>query len=97
MENSKNNKPQFSHTMHIENRKKLDITGVNKVVTFNENLVVLQTSMGMLNIKGSSMRVNKLNVDNGDMSIEGEISSFIYSSKGTSTGKKGNLIEKLLK
>lgn len=97
MENSKIAKPQYNHMIHIENRQKLEITGVNRVVTFNENLVVLLTSMGILNIKGKSMKVKKLNVDNGDMSIEGEFASFIYTSKDSSAGKKGNFIEKFLK
>jgi sporulation protein YabP len=97
MENTKNIKPQYNHIIHVEDRQKLGLTGVNRVVTFNEELVILQTSMGTLNIKGKNMKVNKLNVDNGDMSIEGEFISFIYSSKDGSTGKKGNLIEKIFK
>jgi sporulation protein YabP len=97
MENAKNIKPQYNHILHIENRQKLGITGVNHVVTFNENMVVLRTTMGVLNIKGKNIKINKLNVDNGDMSIEGELTSFIYSSKDLNTGKKGNFIDKLLK
>lgn len=97
MENTKNIKPQYNHIINLENRQKLGITGVNRVMTFNENLVMLQTSMGLLNIKGKGMKVNKLNVDSGDMSIEGEFLSFIYVSKDSSAGKKGNFLEKLLK
>jgi sporulation protein YabP len=96
MENTKSIKSQYSHIVHMENRQKLGITGVNNVVTFNENIIVLQTSMGVLNIKGKNMKVNKLNVENGDMSIEGELVSFLYTTKDNA-GKKGNFIEKILK
>ena len=95
MENVKNIKPQYNHIVHIENREKIGITGVARVLIFNENTVILQTSMGVLNIKGKNMRVNKLNVDNGEMSIEGELISFMYTTKDS--GKKGNFIQKILK
>jgi sporulation protein YabP len=81
----------------MENRKKLDISGVNNVITFNDINVVLQTTLGMLNLKGRDMRVNKLNVENGDMSIEGEIISMIYTTKDDTAGKKRSLLAKLLK
>jgi sporulation protein YabP len=109
MENNKNSRPvssttmttstmtQKNHIIHMENRKKLDITGVRNVITFNDINVVLQTTLGMLNLKGKDMRVNKLNVENGDMSIEGEIISMIYTTKDDTAGKKRSLIAKLLK
>ena len=97
MESIKNQKPEYSHNISIENRKKLNLTGVSQVVTFNENSVVLETIMGTLVIKGNGMKVNKLNVEKGDMSIDGELISFYYSSKGNSSGKKTTLIKKLLK
>ena len=95
MENVKNMKVQGSHILHIDNRHKIDITGVTKVITFNEESIVLDTILGGLNIKGKSMKVNKLNVDNGDMSIEGEVISIIYINGESS--RKENLFVKLFK
>lgn len=95
MENIKSSKLQQSHSLHINNRESMDLTGVIKVVTFNDENVVLQTSMGGLSIKGKSMKVNKLNVDNGEMSIEGYIYSLLYNDKESVNKEK--LLKKLFK
>jgi sporulation protein YabP len=95
MENVKINKTQGSHAVHIDERQRVTITGVTQVDTFNEDNVILHTTMGVLNIKGKGMKVNKLNVDNGDMSIEGEVMSLIYTSKDSSS--RESLIKKLFK
>jgi sporulation protein YabP len=56
---------------------------------------MLSTVMGVLIIKGRNMKMNKLNVDNGDMSIEGEVVSFTYTSKDGE--KKESVLKKLFK
>lgn len=83
------------HVINIDNRQRITITGVTEVVTFNEENVILNTVLGGLNIKGKNMRVNKLNVDNGDMSIEGEFQSMNYVSK--EVGERESFIKKLFK
>jgi sporulation protein YabP len=95
MENVKQIKIQHNHIIHIDNREKIEITGVTKVDTFNEDDVLLHTVMGVLNIKGKNMKVNKLNVDTGDMLIEGEVHSLHYLSKDKE--KKGSLLKNLFK
>lgn len=80
MENTKNIKTQ-NHIFHMENRQKLDITGVVKVLNFNEDQINLNTVMGQMIIKGREMKINKLNVDSGDMCIEGEVVSINYVNK----------------
>lgn len=92
MESKNNHK---SHIVNIDNRQRVDITGVIEVITFNEQNVVLNTVLGGLNIKGKNMKVNKLNVDNGDMSIEGEVQSLTYVSK--EVGEKESFVKKLFK
>lgn len=95
MENSKIIKPQGNHILHIDNREKIDISGVTKVITFNDESIILNTIMGSLEIKGKGLKVDKLNVDTGDMLIEGEVVSLYYTSK--EKGKKGNLLKSLFK
>lgn len=95
MESIKTTKQLTNHILHMDNRKKLDITGVTKVLTFNEEVVIINTIMGGLNIKGRGMKVNKLNVDNGEMSIEGEILSLIYTNKDN--GNRESFLKKMFK
>ncbi|HBG38449.1 MAG TPA: sporulation protein YabP [Clostridiaceae bacterium] len=83
------------HSLNLLNRQKLDLTGVVDVISFNEDSVILNTKLGTLNIKGKNMRVNKLNVDNGDMTIAGEILSLVYLTKEASN--KESLLKKLFK
>lgn len=95
MENIKTAKNQHSHIVHIDNRERIEITGVTKVDTFNEDDVILHTVMGVINVKGKDMKVNKLNVDTGDMLIEGMIYSLHYLSKDKE--KKGSILKNLFK
>lgn len=63
----------------LENRKKLSVIGVEEVVSFNDEIIVLNTNLGNLTIKGSGLKMNKLDVQNGDMMITGTINSLAYS------------------
>lgn len=67
------------HNIIIEGRKKLSVSGVTEVDRFDESIVILYTSMGELTVKGEELHVNDLSVKNGEMNIEGFISSVSYS------------------
>ena len=65
--------------LSIEDRSKLTLSGVQEVISFNEEQIYLDTSYGKLNIRGENLKMNKLDVVNGDISICGKINSLIYS------------------
>lgn len=65
----------------LENREKLSISGVNDVLSFDDQIVILETGLGLLTIKGENLRINKLSLDNEEVIIEGEINSLSYSEK----------------
>ncbi|CCJ34328.1 MULTISPECIES: sporulation protein YabP [Caloramator] len=90
-----NGKIVKDHKIYIDNRKKIDITGVNTIYTFNEEQVSLSTIMGNLLIRGKDLKVNKLNVDTGEVSIVGEINSLTYISKDENRSE--SFIKKLFK
>lgn len=79
----------------IEDRAKMTITGVKQVESFNDNTIVLTTIKGGLMIKGENLNVGKLNIDNGNIKIEGTINGVTYSAKASS--QKGNIIGKIFK
>lgn len=81
----------------LENRQKLTLTGILNVESFNEMEIVLETVLGMLNIKGTSMHMNKLNLDTGDLVIDGEINSLMYSEKKDIKTKGAGFLSKLFK
>ena len=75
----------------LENRNRLNITGVLDVLNFDEEIVTIVTELGVLVIKGSDLHLNKFSLDNTELSVEGEINSLQYSEK-TYNGKNGESI-----
>ncbi|WP_058486505.1 sporulation protein YabP [Defluviitalea phaphyphila] len=77
------------HSIMMQDREILSITGVIDVFAFDEENVDIETEMGMLTIKGTDLHVNKLNLEKKELEIEGEIESLTYHD-GDSFNKKGN-------
>jgi len=80
----------------LENRKKLSISGVEDVLSFDDQIVILETSLGMLTVKGKDLRINKLSIDTTEVIIEGEMNSFNYSEKQDKKAS-GSLLGKIFK
>ena len=79
----------------LENREKLTISGVIDVLSFDDQIVILETELGMLNIKGDDLRINKLSIDTQDVIIEGNIGSLTYNEKEEK--KNESLLGKIFK
>lgn len=80
----------------LENRKKLVLTGAEEVISFDDEKILLNTSLGFLTIKGSELKMNKLDVQNGDVIIVGNVSSIVYSGKEVKKEKE-SIISRLFK
>ena len=80
----------------LENRGKLSISGVLDVLSFDDQVVVVETELGLLTVKGENIRINKLSIDTSEVVVEGEVSDLAYSDKETEK-TKGNLISKIFK
>lgn len=80
----------------LENRGKLSISGVNDVLSFDDQVVMVETELGLLTVKGENIRINKLSIDTSEVIIEGNISYLAYSDKEMEKSK-GNLISKIFK
>lgn len=79
----------------LENREKLTISGVIDVLSFDDQIVIVETELGMLTVKGEDLRINKLSIDTQDIIIEGNISSLSYSEKEEK--KNSSLLGKIFK
>ena len=66
------------HKLQLSERKVLTMTGVTEVVSFDENAVVLQTSMGLLIVQGQQLSLKNLSLDGGQVAVEGSISALAY-------------------
>ncbi|MBE6735211.1 MAG: sporulation protein YabP [Ruminococcaceae bacterium] len=66
------------HTLTLDNREKLILTGVTDVPGFDEETVSIKTDTGALIIKGESLHISRLSLDTGDVSIDGRINALQY-------------------
>ena len=71
----------ISHKLTLDNRKEALLTGVKDVVSFDEKEILLQTSEGRLQIRGSQLHVKGLDLEKGEAVLAGHVDSLIYLSK----------------
>ncbi len=75
-----------AHGISLEDRRKLDVTGVEDVESFDENLIVMNTGSGDLIVRGSGLHIEKISLDIGQLSVEGSISELSYEDKAPAGG-----------
>ena len=76
----------LSHKLCLENRKKLTMTGVSEVISFDDASVVLHTGMGTLVVQGSELQLKTLTPEGGNVVVEGQVSSLVYEQAARSGG-----------
>lgn len=81
------------HSLMLDNRKSLSMTGVIDVSGFDDQTVNVKTSLGTLVVKGSLLHINKLNLESGDVSIDGEINSLQYLSNNRDKSLRSRLLK----
>ena len=75
------------HAVTIDRRNAVSVTGVLDVISFDEETIIAETEMGILIIRGANLHVNKLHLDSGELSVDGEIVSLTYEDNAGAFGK----------
>lgn len=83
------------HSLTLESRQKAVINGVESVESFNEQMVVLATGMGSLTLLGEQLHVSHLNLEDGQLLVEGEIAALEYDDR--SSPIRGSLLARLFR
>ena len=78
-----NSGEKMVHKISITERNSGTITGVLEVIEFDNNMVDLSTTLGRLIIKGHDLHVKKLNLEIGELDIEGTVDNLVYSTKAS--------------
>ena len=86
-----------THKLILNNRRTCSLTGINDVLSFDENEIILETEQGMLMIKGNELHVNRLMLDKGEVDVDGRIDSFTYSEQSNMAAKGESLLARLFK
>lgn len=80
----------------LENRRKLNISGVLDVLSFDDQLVIVETELGLLTVKGENLKITKLSLDTTEVILEGDIYNLTYSDKSIDK-KNTSFITKIFK
>lgn len=89
------NNQKIPHTLSLDNRKALSLSGISEVDSFDDKSVTAYTDLGKLSINGENLNIKKLNLEMGELEVVGKISSLIYSDSKSKNNK--NLFFKLFK
>jgi sporulation protein YabP len=86
----------YNHNITINERKNIVISGVKKIDSFDDEEFLLETSMGYLIIKGTSLEIIKLDTYQGNVSIKGKVNSINYLENNKKE-KEESMFNKLFK
>lgn len=69
-----------SHRLILEERSQLRVCGVTEILHFDEEEIAVATDLGELTIRGQGLHLNKIDVEDGELSVEGDLEGLSYSS-----------------
>lgn len=85
------------HKIVVEERENIFINGVTDVVSFDEEMIVAESEMGEIVLKGNNLHVNRLNLEKGELEIDGEVESINYEETGSMGKDKRSFFTKIFK
>ena len=75
------------HQVQLNQRNRLEISGVAHVDSFDDDTIILATQMGTLTIKGHNLRIQHLDLDAGEFMAQGDFDALSYSQSRDPKGK----------
>lgn len=80
----------------LENREKLSISGVVDVLSFDDQVVMIETELGLLTCKGENLKINKLSIDTSEVVVEGKVTYLAYS-ENSNNREEQSFLSKIFK
>lgn len=74
------------HKIELSDRELMEINGVSEVINFSEERISLATELGPLFIVGEELNIKQLNLEDGELVVEGYIISLDYSEDAKQSG-----------
>ncbi len=84
-------KSNIIQNLILESREKLNISGALDVLSFDDQIVIVQTHLGLLTVKGEDLRISKLSIESEEVTVDGKINSLSYSDKDVEKKESGFL------
>lgn len=83
------------HTLLMDEREKLQIGGVLEVLSFDEEGVMMETTCGLLVLKGADLHIGRLDLEEGEVTVNGTVDSIDYTDGSGSGSRAHPLLGKL--
>ena len=74
-------KSMLEHRLELLGREHLTVSGVEDVERFDENCIVMATSVGTLIVTGEDLHIGKLSLDGGELHVDGHIDAVNYEEQ----------------
>lgn len=71
--------PGGRHSLSLLERESLTVTAVEEVLGFDEQEVTVRTARGQLTVRGSGLKVERLDKMSAELALSGEVSELIYA------------------
>ncbi len=71
--------PKLPHSIIMEDRRKLSVSGVTDIDSYDEQTIVAITDLGELTIRGWNLHITRLNLEQTELIVDGEVSSLTYT------------------
>ena len=78
------------HRVIMERRRGAEITGVTDLLIFDENEIVVETTMGLLTVHGQGLHISNLDLERGQILLEGELHEACYEEAGHAVQQKNS-------
>ena len=75
-------KIQLPHNLILKDRAELTLSGVTDVDSFDETTIIAYTHYGELTVSGTNLHISSLDIDKGELSVDGKINSLTYIDQG---------------
>ena len=81
----------------LENREHLILTGIIDVFSFDDQIIIIETELGLLTITGEDLKISKLNLETSDFVVDGKIDTISYSTESLTNKKNKGILNKIFK
>ncbi|MCG0277881.1 MAG: sporulation protein YabP [Thermanaeromonas sp.] len=82
------------HRVEVTDRQNISVSGVVQVMGYDEEEIILETTRGILVLKGKNFNISSLSLENGTLEASGFLNSLDYREEGAA---KKSFLRRILK
>lgn len=77
---------EIQHGIVTQGREKLNISGVQGVLSFDDETIMLETSAGRMTVKGEKLHIVSFITETGEFTAEGRLHALAYLAPAGHSG-----------